>query len=130
MQSARTVSTFCSRSPVSAIRLSAYAEGSTGSPFSVISWISAPTRSANVSAPGSLQPNSMVVVDANVVRSLSGAPERSRSTVYDVTESRAARVAASSRVRLVPGMAVILPPPGERAGIGQSHKCVISKSQA
>ena len=29
---------------------------------------------------------------------------------YDVTSSSEARVAASSRVRLVPGMAVILPP--------------------
>src|SRR3954464_8096257 len=103
------------------MRLSAYAEVSTDWPLSVMSCTVAPTRSAKVDAPGSRQLKTMVVVEPNVVSPV----VRSRSMEYDVTSRREARVAASSRVRLVPGMRVILPPGrwrqprghGPRAGI-------------
>jgi hypothetical protein len=100
VQSAFTTSVFSAARPVSAIRLSAYAETSTGSPFSVISCTVASTRSANVEAPGSRQLKAIVVVEPKVVSPV----VRSRSMEYDATSRRAARVAASSRVRLVPGM--------------------------
>ena len=100
MQSALTTSVFSAARPLSAIRLSAYAEASTGSPLSVISWIVAPTRSAKVDAPGSRQLKTIVVVEPKVVSLV----VRSRSMEYDVTSRREARIAASSRVRLVPGM--------------------------
>ncbi len=51
----------------SAIRLSAYAvDGSREVPFRVISWTCASTRSAKVSAPGSVQVNSIVVTEPKV----------------------------------------------------------------
>ena len=87
------------------MRLSAYAvAGSRLRPLSVISRTAGATRSAKVLEPGSRQVNSSVVVEAKVPWSGWVALVRSRSMVYDVTSRRAARVAASSRVRLVPGM--------------------------
>ena len=107
MQSARTTSSLSAASPESAIRLSAYAvAGSIDSPFSVISWMVASTRSANVSAPGSRHEKRIVVVDAKVVSPV----VRSRSMEYDATSRSEARAAASSRVRLVPGMLRIMSP--------------------
>ena len=49
---------------------------------------------------------------------------------YDVTSRRAARVAASSRVRLVPGMPVILPPAGDRATDGRQDAVVTGSRPA
>ena len=50
------------------IRLSAYTcAGSSAVPFRVTSWMVAPTRSAKVSAPGSVHVNAIVVVEAKVV---------------------------------------------------------------
>jgi hypothetical protein len=60
------------------MRLSWYtAVGSSGSPFRVTSWIVAPTRSANVEAPGCAHENRITVVEAKVVSEV----VRSRSTV-------------------------------------------------
>ena len=52
-------------------------DGSSGSPFSVTSCTVAPTRSANVLAPGSLQVKRITVVRSNTVSE----SVRSRSTV-------------------------------------------------
>ncbi len=59
-----------------------------------------------VSCRARLQVNWIVVVEPKWVSLV----VRSRSMEYDVTSRRAARLVASSRVRLVPGMRVILPP--------------------
>jgi hypothetical protein len=66
----------------------------------VISCTVASTRSAKVSLPGCVQVNAIVVVDPKWVSPV----VRSSSTAYDVTSRIEARVLASSRVRLVPGM--------------------------
>src|SRR5205085_5986559 len=74
-------------------------------PLRTTSRMLAPTRSAKVLAPGSEQvKRSTVVLSKTLSETV-----RSRSTVYDSTERRPARVCASSRVRLVPGMPGILP---------------------
>ena len=50
------------------MRLSTYTSaGSSAVPLSVSSWMVAPTRSTNDSAPGSVQVNAIVVVVAKVV---------------------------------------------------------------
>ena len=70
-------------------------------PLSVAEETSAPTKSIQLSAPGSRQANRTVVVVAKVVSPGAPAPSvRSISTAYAVTSSRAARRSASTRVRL------------------------------
>jgi hypothetical protein len=77
--------------------------GSSARPFSVISWAVGATRSAKVEEPGSRQPNLTTVVDRKVV----SLDVRSSSTAYESTSIKAARPAASSRVRFMPGTCLL-----------------------
>src|SRR5690625_953233 len=95
-----TMSSFDSARPVSSIRESTYtSRGSNSAPLNEICRSCASTRSTNVEAPCGAE-NRTVVEE----RKWDSPTVRSRATSYEVAATVAERVAASSRVRFMPGM--------------------------